>query len=203
MKNDIIEGFDYFSPENIQTRGEEPMVYISGFDIFSSDAIAIGENYKALCAKYGFFGLYPLDSDAEAEEAISQSCDDSYTREELAIKIFHSNLQKINIADYVVANLNNFRGFCVDDGTSFEIGYAFAKGKKIIGYTDDARTLIERIGARDAEGYNVEDFGRPVNIMLACAVKIIQGDFEDCLEAITNPYSEISRLFEPQTVNDL
>lgn len=156
-------------------------IYISGFDVFSDDAFIIGEKYKMLCLKYGFAGLYPLDSEEKPD-----SPDREYTKTEKAIHIFYKNLEMIEEADAVIANLNNFRGNCIDDGTAFEIGYAYARNKVIMGYTSDARELIQRIGGtKDANGYTVEDFGYPVNLMIACAtIQIVEGDFEDCLEAI-------------------
>jgi nucleoside 2-deoxyribosyltransferase len=37
------------------------MLYLAGPDIFMPDAKAIGDRKKALCARHGFEGLYPLD----------------------------------------------------------------------------------------------------------------------------------------------
>ena len=35
-------------------------LYLAGPDVFRADAVAHGEALKALCARYGFEGLYPL-----------------------------------------------------------------------------------------------------------------------------------------------
>ncbi|MCT0975824.1 nucleoside 2-deoxyribosyltransferase, partial [Pseudomonas aeruginosa] len=37
-------------------------LYLAGPDVFRADAVAHGEALKALCARYGFEGLYPLDN---------------------------------------------------------------------------------------------------------------------------------------------
>lgn len=143
-------------------------IYIAGFDVFSPKAKQIGEKLKKACRRHGFIGLYPLDNDAPG-----------------AKNIFLGNLKMIDGADFVVANLNNFRGLCMDDGTAFEIGYAFAKGKKIYGYIDDSRSLQAKIGFEDNDGYIVEDFRMPVNLMIGCATEVIvEGNFEECIELI-------------------
>ena len=48
--------------------------------------------------------------------------------------IFRSDLEHLERADLVVANLN---GITSDDGTTWEMGYAYARGKHLVGiYTD-------------------------------------------------------------------
>lgn len=49
-------------------------------------------------------------------------------------RIFAEDRDAIDRCDIVIANLN---GITTDDGTAWEIGYAYAKGKHIVGiYTD-------------------------------------------------------------------
>ncbi len=52
--------------------------------------------------------------------------------------IFNKNTEAIESSDMVVAVID---GTDVDSGTSWEIGYAFAKGKPIFGLRTDFRTL--------------------------------------------------------------
>ncbi len=120
---------------------------------------------KQLCTQYGFVGLYPLDNEADNAE-----------------QIFRGNLALVEAADMVMANLNPFRGSEPDSGTAFEIGYACAKGKKIYAYVQDARTMQERLGTQDENGFLVENFGMTVNLMLGCAAQIVKGNLEDCLQ---------------------
>ena len=42
--------------------GARPGVYLAGFDVFLPDAAAQGERLKALAARHGFDGLFPLDN---------------------------------------------------------------------------------------------------------------------------------------------
>ena len=49
----------------------------------------------------------------------------------------------------VVANVEAFRGTCVDDGTAFELGFAFAKSKRIVVYTPEPDTPLKDRMARE------------------------------------------------------
>jgi nucleoside 2-deoxyribosyltransferase len=147
---------------------EKKKIYIAGPDVFAPDAVIVGARNKAICENYGFIGLYPLDNEA------------STSRE-----IFQGNRALIEESDYVVANLDFFRGQCMDDGTAWEIGYADALGKVIFGYMADTRSLLSKIGEKDKFGNYVEDFGHPINLMIfESCTGIFQGDFESCIKAI-------------------
>lgn len=136
-------------------------VYLAGFDVFRADAIAHGEQLKRLCAAHDLVGVYPLD--AQPPQGV----------ENLAQWICQSNLQSIQNADAVLANLDNFRGAEPDSGSVFEIGYASALGKPVWVYFADHRPMIEQLPVdqqgRCADGYQVEDFGLARNLMLACS----------------------------------
>ncbi|OZI77054.1 nucleoside 2-deoxyribosyltransferase [Bordetella genomosp. 12] len=157
-------------------------IYLAGFDVFRADALAHGERLKALCREYGYEGLYPLDNQAPADLAGPP----------LANWIYRQNVTLIQRADLVMANLNRFRGAEPDSGTAFEVGYAVALGKPVWAYAEDARPLIEQQPVRrdtdgryvDAQGYTVEDFGLPLNLMLACGARWVQGDARACLRRL-------------------
>lgn len=139
-------------------------IYIAGFDVFRPDALARMEQQREILRTYGLEGLFPLDNEAgDAEE------------------IYRGNIGMIERCDIVVANLNPFRGEEPDSGTAFEVGYACCAGKRVYGYLSEGRTLREKLGAFDDDGYAVEDFDLPVNLMLGMSVKIICGSFEDCI----------------------
>lgn len=142
-------------------------IYLAGFDVFSDDALERGKKMKELCARYGFEGLYPLDNECSGAEGI-----------------FRANTELIRKCDIIAANVNPFRGHEPDSGTAFEIGYACALGKIIYCYAADMSTLRERLGAFDNEGYAVEDFGLPCNLMISVPAKMVKGNFEDCIKII-------------------
>ena len=108
-------------------------IYLAGPDVFLPNAIEEGERLKALCKEYGYEGLFPMDNVISGE-----------TPKEIAQKIQEANKQMIHMCDIVIANLSPFRGPEPDSGTVWEVGYAQAFGKKVVGYSTDRRTLKEK-----------------------------------------------------------
>lgn len=139
-------------------------IYIAGPDVFSSDAVEIGKKYKALCEKLGFEGLYPLDNVCSTSKEIAEG-----------------NFGLIDKCDVVIANMNPFRGKEPDSGTCCEVGYAIAKGKKVICYMSDTRPMVAKYGTVDKNGMSVENFGHPLNLMIAEKADIIEGGFETAI----------------------
>lgn len=140
-------------------------IYLAGWEVFCPDAKEIGERLKNLCKKYGFIGLYPLDNE----------CSD-------AREIYEGNIALIKSADYMIANVNAFRGFEPDSGTAFEIGYAAALGKRVVAYLDETRPMLEWV--KDENGCSIEDFGYPVNLMIAHGAELVTGDAEAALRRL-------------------
>ncbi|MHB8549318.1 MAG: nucleoside 2-deoxyribosyltransferase, partial [Thermoplasmataceae archaeon] len=48
--------------------------------------------------------------------------------------IYEANREKIRSADWILANLQRFRGAEPDSGTVFEVGFAVALGKPVYAY---------------------------------------------------------------------
>lgn len=151
-------------------------LYIAGPDVFRPDAPAWAEGIRDLCREAGHEALIPLDG-----------------AETTAAGIYRSNLRLIDAAGAVLANLNPFRGAEPDSGTCIEIGYALALGKPVIGYLERLEPLRKRLTAvgpgidgryRDAEGRAVEDFGLPLNLMLAVPVRLVEGGIDVALKAL-------------------
>lgn len=155
-------------------------IYLAGPDVFRRDAAAWAEAARATCRRHGFEPLTPLDH-PEYE----------------ATGIFQANLALIGEAQLVIANLNPFRGAEPDSGTCFEVGAALALGKQVYGYVARKDTVALRVERHqgspltrcgedllDENGFLVENFGLPLNLMLAVPLNIIEGGLEDCLKAI-------------------
>lgn len=140
-------------------------VYIAGPDVFRPDAAHWADAVRTLLARHGHQALIPFDG-----EGITAS------------SIYRANIAMIRSADAVLANLNPFRGHEPDSGTCFEVGFAIAQGKPVIGYISDGRALTEKIGQGgadrplDANGLHIENFGLPLNLMLAIPCRIVVGD---------------------------
>lgn len=160
-------------------------IYIAGFDVFEPNSIQIGEKYVSLCKDYGFKGLYPLDNVVDFNQE----------KNKVAKDIYKANIELINQADIVIANINSFRGKEADSGTIWECGYASALGKKVYCYMKNNKNYIDTFEKNemkivdgikvDLENRTIEDFDYPINLMIACSVEnIIFGSFEDCLKEI-------------------
>jgi len=159
-------------------------IYIAGPDVFESNAIEIGALYTEMCDDFDFRGLYPLNNEL--------SLSDNATKHEIAEAIYLANIEMINQSDYVIANLNSFRGKEGDSGTMWEVGYAVSKGIPVIGYMDSDKSYLHRFSDSesfeiknvwvDENGKTIEDFDLPINLMISCSVKkICCGGFQDAL----------------------
>lgn len=148
-------------------------VYLAGPDVFYPDALQRAEKHKKLCLAHGFQPLHPADG----EQSTAQD-------------IYTANIAMINQADAVLANLTPFRGAETDSGTAFEIGYAIALGKTVIGYMDKATSVRDQVQKfygpiffdeereqwLDQNECLIEDFSLPVNLMIGISTPIVYGD---------------------------
>jgi nucleoside 2-deoxyribosyltransferase len=139
-------------------------IYLAGPEVFLANAGEIGAAKRALCAEFGFEGLYPGEEGGDVTPAA----------------IYRRCMAQMQSADLVIANLTPFRGPSADAGTVFELGYMTALGKPTFAYTNDAAALLERTQrldprARfdndrqcwlDCDGLMVEAFGLFDNLML-------------------------------------
>lgn len=159
-------------------------LYLAGPDVFRPDAAEHGRRAVALCAEHGFSAIFPL----------SASLPEGLAPQALARHIYHANVGHIEACDAVVANLDFFRGPEPDSGTCFEVGYAVARGKPVVGYLPEDGSFAERIrrrhphavgeGLKDAAGWELEEFGLPLNLMLAVPCRIVVGDLRAALLAL-------------------
>lgn len=144
-------------------------IYLAGPDVFLPDARRVGQRKKESCRELGFEGLFPLDKD----EAVSAD----------AAAIFRANCSLMRQADVGLFNLTPFRGPSADPGTVFELGFLFAQGKPLYGYTSAAASYRERVAAAlgslvekdgqpwERDGYAVENFGLGDNLMIVRAIQ--------------------------------
>jgi nucleoside 2-deoxyribosyltransferase len=148
-------------------------LYLAGPEVFLPDAMNVGKVKRELCRRHGFIGLFPLDNENDAVEG-----------ENLPKSIFDGNIAMLDDADAILANLTPYRGVSADAGTVFEVGYGYARGKKVFGYSNSRTPFIERIqrfvGGEiktgpdgrlyAADDLAVEDFDRFDNLMIAEAL---------------------------------
>lgn len=162
---------------------ERKKIYLAGWDVFRPDSIEFGKKLKAFCEANNLEGLYPLDNELPKEITAPR---------DIAAWIYQANIGLIQQADYVMANVENFRGAEPDSGTAFEIGYAHALGKKVYIYMQNTASMVERMRSEtpeyttgnklvDRDGYAIENFDLPVNLMLSVPSVIVQGN---CYDAV-------------------
>jgi nucleoside 2-deoxyribosyltransferase len=159
-------------------------LYLAGPDVFRPDAAEHGRRLMALCAEFGFTGIFPLES----------SLPELPTQLDVAAHIYRANIAHIDRCDAVVANLDFFRGAEPDSGTCFEVGYAVARGKPVVAYVPEEGSFAERIrrryphavgaGLADAAGWQLEEFGLPLNLMLGVPCRVVVGDVRAALVAL-------------------
>lgn len=159
-------------------------VYLAGPDVFEQDAIERGKTYVQYAKDRQLIGLYPLDNVIDP------------TKKEIDYEIYRLNRELIDSADYVVANLNDFRGYEPDSGTVWEVAYALAKGKCVIGYMNENTSILDRIKRNqevvkkdsyyfDNNGKMIEDFGKPLNLMLQHSLTaLVFGTIETALDEV-------------------
>ena len=150
-------------------------IYLAGPDVFAPNQQEHGESLKTITKSFSFTPLYPLDNEILESDNLSKD-------------IFCSNVEMIKQADIIVANLNAFRGSEPDSGTVWEIGYAHALGKRIIGYTNDTRPMKTKINPEtnnifDKNGWRIEDLDHSHNLMIfnACEI-IVEGSLTNALQ---------------------
>lgn len=148
-------------------------VYLAGPCVFLPDPVARGAAMKAICARHGLVGVFPLD-DLPGEPAAWASLGEPF-------RIARRNEAHIASCDALVANLTPFRGASADVGTVFELGFMRALGRPVFGWSNDATPFAARTraltlgrvldwGATDRDGMMIEDFGLADNLMLEGAI---------------------------------
>ncbi len=163
---------------------KKPIVYIAGFECFMKNKEELAKKSIDLCEKLGFVGISPVIGSTFGKEI-----DFSKGKKEAAKQIFLNNINYIDKCDIVIANINNFRGWEPDGGTSFEIGYAYSQGKRIYGFMNDIRPCYEKyIGSiNNTDGMWRDDNGAffengCCNLMISGHAIIVEGTFEDALK---------------------
>ena len=100
------------------------LAYIAG-PLFNEKEREFLEEINSVCRAIGISTYLPSQDGG----LLTQDNDD---------EVFQMDIKVLNKADIVVASLN---GPDIDSGTAFELGYGFAKGKKLFGLHTDFRTF--------------------------------------------------------------
>jgi len=144
-----------------------PRAYLAGPEVFLVDKAEVFAGKSALCERYGIEAAPPMDATAHKPDV------------RLSRQIYLRNVQLVEAADLIIANVSPFRGPSADVGTVFELGYGFANGLPVFGYSNDPRNFLERVEAfvgpsvsgqgglkYGRDGYAIEDFDLADNLMI-------------------------------------
>jgi len=142
-------------------------VYAAGPQVFLVDAARWFADMQRMALGLGVELLVPLDP-----------------RLVLPADIFQHNLALLRECAAVVASVDPFRGAEPDSGTCWEVGFAYALGKPVVYVLIDDSTTAAKATAlfkakgvdaavaangAAADGMLLEQFGFPLNLMLACS----------------------------------
>jgi nucleoside 2-deoxyribosyltransferase len=144
-----------------------PRAYLAGPEVFLPNKAEVFAAKAALCDRYDIEAAPPMDAAALAPG------------DRLSRQIYLRNIKLMDTADLIIANLSPFRGPSADAGTVFELGYGFAKGLPVFGYSNHPRNYLDRAEALfgpsapgkdgqkyDREGHAIEDFDLADNLMI-------------------------------------
>ncbi len=132
--------------------------YLAGPDVFFAQPLEIGQEKKRICARYGLEGVFPLDAEFDIA---------GFPLAEQGYRCFDATANLMRTCDLAIANLTPFRGPSTDVGTAIEVGYMYALGKLVLGYTNVSQNFAERVGQ---DGFLVEPFGLVDNLMVDGAI---------------------------------
>lgn len=168
-------------------------VYLAGPMVFYADPPAIFGRMKEICALHGLEGHAPIDNQMGLQGAQAD--------ENLMLNIARADFELMDQCDAGLFCLDPFRR-CpeMDPGTAVEIGYMYAQGKPMAGWTTDARLYPDKVSAflkdcfdevprvsganeegatsgalRDAEGLLLHSAGMMQNLMTQGAIELIGG----------------------------
>ena len=186
---------------------EKPVhyIYLAGPEVFLPDPVAAGEEKKARITElsrtndwpFELAGLYPLDCKVENFRPDFDT----------GIRVYLANVEFMDRAYAVAANMVRFRGPSMDVGTAFEMGYMRGLGKPVFAYYEAAPfygreeapgRLVDRVRKHyavsdhdprvDVDGQSIEDFQMADNLMMIGALGsgtgVIADDFDQVVMQI-------------------
>ncbi|MCB9959518.1 MAG: nucleoside 2-deoxyribosyltransferase [Rhodospirillaceae bacterium] len=156
-------------------------IYLAGPDVFLPDPQAQAAARKALCARYGFAGVFPLDGGVDLAGLVPVAA---------GLAIARANEELMRGCDLMIANATPFRGPSLDAGTAYEMGFMRALGKPVLAYANVVGSYADRVAALsgrplahnvaghlvDDRGMAVEAFDMADNLMVVGAVAASGGE---------------------------
>jgi len=168
--------------------GGKPEVYLAGPEVFLPDPWARAAEMKAICARLGAVGWFPMDNQGDVADP---------DPDRMAAKICAADEALVARCDAIVANMTPFRGPSMDAGTCYEMGLAKGLGKLVVGWTEDPRRWQEKVAAvspltpegewfRDRDGNLCRDFGLIDNLMMVKGAHGVLTSFEAAIAFVVS-----------------
>ena len=154
-------------------------IYLAGPEVFFPDPLAEAERKKNYLAGLGHEGLFPLDNALDLDRIEEKPAK--------GLAIARANVELMESADAIIANLSPWHGPSADIGTVIELVYMGTRGKRVAAYSNDPESFLTRIRSHHRryhgtdelreeghpvarlvgpDGHTVEDFDLPDNLML-------------------------------------
>ena len=188
------------NPTNTATNKPTYYIYLAGPEVFLPDPVGAGVQKKASIKRlssendwpFNLVGLYPMDNEIE------NFAPDFAT----GMNIYHANIDLMNKADFITANMVRFRGPSMDVGTAFEMGFMAGQGKPVFAYYDASPfygapeqpgLYTERVkkfypisqdnAEVDIHGQSIENFGMADNLMMIGSLETGEAKISNSFEA--------------------
>lgn len=115
-------------------------VYIAGPSVFLDDAVTYARQTIETCREEGIEPLHPM------ADVIHETDEQDQVQERSAKDWYLADLAKLDQCSGIIADITAFRGPYMDPGTAFEVGYAVAKGKTVVLWSETGHlTEKERV----------------------------------------------------------
>lgn len=164
-------------------------VYAAGPSVFLADHKDYELRLRAAAASVSsnIELLYPLDNVLDLEDK---------TPQEVATAIARGNIELIQRADAVIADIRPWRGSGMDSGTAFEIGMAIQRGIPVVTYTDQpiedyfnrVKKEAKHLSSIDGDTHDhwglIENFGYKENLMISAMCDYTNKGIKDALKRV-------------------
>ncbi|MGN1398492.1 MAG: nucleoside 2-deoxyribosyltransferase [Erysipelotrichaceae bacterium] len=143
----------------------KPVAYLADFEMFLPDFPQTIKYWHNLCDKYGLVGYFP-------GEGVAKVKDYSANQSEMWKDICDNDIYGVVHCDFLIAQLDNWRGNQPDSGTAFELGLAIALNKPVYGFYTGEKEMILRSSIShfqladelyDEKGYGIENQKYPLD----------------------------------------
>jgi nucleoside 2-deoxyribosyltransferase len=130
----------------------KPIAYLAGPEVFLPHAVEIGRKKIAICRARGLDARFPRVRPGAGQPGSARR----------GHAIFKECVKMMEECNLIIANMTPFRGVSMDVGTAVEIGFMYARGHSVFGYTNVIDNYHDRV---PEDSMRIESFGFTDNLM--------------------------------------